>query len=142
MRKGLIVTLLLAAMLAGGLMFAVSLMEQQNQRQEIYRQQTQQLQQQTAKLNEKEAELNALIQRYENGQTDGAAQLAQLEEELAALEAQREELRVQLEQATADVDAMLQQLENDKDSDQSYYLEVYNALKEGLEKVKGYIAGN
>ena len=142
MRKGLIVTLLLAAMLAGGLMFAVSLMEQQNQRQEIYRQQTQQLQQQTAKLNEKEAELNALIQRYENGQTDGAAQLAQLEKELAALEAQREELRVQLEQATADVDAMLQQLENDKDSDQSYYLEVYNALKEGLEKVKGYIAGN
>ena len=142
MRKGLIVTLLLAAMLAGGLMFAVSLMEQQNQRQEIYRQQTQQLQQQTAKLNEKEAELNALIQRYENGQTDGAAQLAQLEEELAALEAQREELRAQLEQATADVDAMLQQLENDEDSDQSYYLEVYNALKEGLEKVKGYIAGN
>lgn len=142
MRKGLIVTLLLAAMLAGGLMFAVSLMEQQNQRQEIYWQQTQQLQQQTARLNEKEAELNALIQRYENGQTDGAAQLAQLEEELAALEAQREELRVQLEQATADVDAMLQQLENDKDSDQSYYLEVYNALKEGLEKVKGYIAGN
>ena len=142
MRKGLIVTLLLAAMLAGGLMYAVSLMEQQTQRQEVYQQQTQQLQQQTARLNEKEAELNALIQRYENGQTDGAAQLAQLQAELTELEAQKEELRVQLEQAIADVEAMRQQLENDEESDQSYYLEVYNALKEGLEKVKGYIAGN
>lgn len=141
MRKGLIVTLILAVMLTGAMMLSVFLMEEQAERQEVYRQQTQQLEQMAAKLDEKEAELNALVQRYEKGQTDGAVELEQLRKDLEALQAEKEDLRAQLEQATADVEAMRQQLANE-DSDQSYYLEVYNALTEGLNKVKGYIAGN
>jgi len=142
MKKGLIVTAFLAAMLAGALMLSVYLMEEKADRQSLYLQQTQLLQQQEAELEKKEAKLQELVQRYENGQTDGAAQLEQLRQELEELQIQRDDLRAQLEQATADVETLLQQLENDKESDQSYYLEVYNALKEGLEKVKGYIAGN
>lgn len=141
MRKGLIVTLILATMLTGVMMLSVFLMEEQAERQEVYRQQTQQLEQMAAKLDEKEAELNGLVQRYEKGQTDGAVELEQLRKDLKALQAEKEDLRAQLEQATADVEAMRQQLANE-DSDQSYYLEVYNALTEGLNKVKGYIAGN
>lgn len=141
MRKGLIVTAFLAAVLAGLMMVSVFLMEEKAQRQELYLQQTRQLAEQSAKLDEKEAELNALVQRYENGQTDGAAELNQLQQELEALQTEKADLQAQLEQAAADVEAMRQQLANE-DSDQSYYLEVYNALTEGLNKVKGYIAGN
>lgn len=141
MRKGLIVTAFLAAVLAGLMMVSVFLMEEKAQRQELYLQQTRQLAEQSAKLDEKEAELNALVQRYENGQTDGAAELNQLQQELEALQTEKTDLQAQLEQAVADVEAKREQLANE-DSDQSYYLEVYNALTEGLNKVKGYIAGN
>ena len=141
MRKGLIVTMILAAMLAGMLMFSVYLMEQKEERMELYHQQMHLLEEQAAKLDVKEAQLNELVQRYEEGRTDGAAELAAMEAELEALHAEKQELQLQLEQAIADVEAMRQQLENE-DSDQSYYLEVYNALTEGLNKVKGYIAGN
>ena len=141
MRKGLIVTLILAAMLAGMLMFSVYLMEQKEERMELYHQQMHLLEEQAAKLDVKEAQLNELVQRYEEGRTDGAAELAAMEAELEALQAEKQELQLQMEQAIADVEAMRQQLENE-DSDQSYYLEVYNALTEGLNKVKGYIAGN
>ena len=142
MKKGLIVTAILAAMLTGVLMFAAHLMEQKTDREALYLQQTQLLQQQEADLKEKEAKLQELVSRYEKGQTDGVAELEQLRQELAELQADRDEMKVQLEQAEADVEALRQQLAEDKESDQSYYLEVYNALKEGLEKVKGYIAGN
>lgn len=142
MKKGLIFTLFLAVLLTGAMIFSAYLMEQKTDRQELYRQQTQLLQQQEMEVLEKEAQLQELIRRYENGQTEGAAQLEQLRQELEELQTEREELRTQLAQATADVDALRQQLENDEESDQSYYLEVYNALKEGLKKVEGYIAGN
>lgn len=142
MKKGLIFTLFLAVLLTGAMVFSAYLMEQKADREELYRQQTQLLQQQEARLAEKEAQLQELVLRYENGQTEGAAQLEQLRQDLKDLEAEREDLRTQLEQATADVEALRQQLENDEESDQSYYLEVYNALKEGLKKVEGYIAGD
>ena len=141
MRKSLVVTAFLAAILAGLMVFSVYLMEARDQRQDAYRQQCQLLTQQETKLKEKEVHLQELIQRYENGQTDGALELAELQQQLAELEDQREDLRAQLKQAVLDVEAMRQQTA-DGDSDQSYYLEVYNALTEGLNKVKGYIAGN
>ena len=142
MKKGLIVTALLAAMLTGVLMFCAHMMEEKAERQALYQQQTQLLQQQEAELKEKEAKLAELVARYEKGQTDGIVELEQLRLKLETLQSEKEEMKTQLAQATADVEAMRQQLENDKESDQSYYLEVYNALKEGLNKVKGYIAGN
>lgn len=140
MRKGLIFTALLAAMLVGALVLSVSLMQQQNERQEVYLRQTQLLRQQSAELDRKETELNELVRRYENGLTDGTAELEALRQELEVLHDEKEALQAQLDQAIADVEAMRLQLENE-DSDQSYYLEVYNALTEGLNKVKGYIAG-
>ena len=142
MKKGLIFTLFLSVMLTGAMVFSVYLMEQKADREELYKEQTQILQQQEAQLAEKEAQFLELVQQYENGRTEGVVQLEQLRQDLKDLEAEREELRNLLVQATADVQALRQQLETDEESDQSYYLEVYNALKEGLEKVKGYITGN
>lgn len=138
MKKGLVFTALLALLLVGAMLFSVMLMQEQNQRVAEYNHQVQLLKEQEQKLADKEAELNALILRYEQGQTEGAAQLEALRAELEAQKAVRDRLQSQLDQSNLDLDATREQLKNEE-SDQSYYLEVYNALTEGLNKVKGYI---
>lgn len=138
MKKGLVFTALLALLLVGVMLFSVMLMQERNQRVAEYNHQVQLLKEQEQKLSDKEAELNALILRYEQGQTEGAAQLEALRAELEAQKAVRDRLQSQLDQSNLDLDATREQLKNEE-SDQSYYLEVYNALTEGLNKVKGYI---
>ena len=138
MKKGLVFTTLLALVLVGLMLFSVMLIQNRNQRVEEYNRQVQLLKEQEQKLADKEAELNALILRYEQGQTEGAAQLKELRAELEAQKAVRDRLQSQLDQSNLDLDATREQLKNEE-SDQSYYLEVYNALTEGLNKVKGYI---
>lgn len=141
MKKGLIFTTLLALLLVGVMLFSVMLIQEQNQRQAEYNRQVQLLKEQEQKLAEKEAELNALVLRYEQGLTEGVAELEKLRAELEATKIVRDKLQTQLEQSAADIKTTRQKLEAEE-SDQSYYLEVYNALTEGLNKVKGYIAGN
>lgn len=138
MKKGLVFTALLALLLVGAMLFSVMLMQERNQRVAEYNHQVQLLKEQEQKLADKEAELNALILRYEQGQTEGAAQLEALRAELEAQKAVRDRLQSQLDQSNLDLEAKREQLKNEE-SDQSYYLEVYNALTEGLNKVKGYI---
>lgn len=138
MKKGLVFTALLALLLVGVMLFSVMLMQERNQRVAEYNHQVQLLKEQEQKLSDKEAELNALMLRYEQGQTEGAAQLEALRAELEAQKAVRDGLQSQLDQSNLNLDATREQLKNEE-SDQSYYLEVYNALTEGLNKVKGYI---
>ena len=138
MKKGLVFTTLLALVLAGLMLFSVMLIQQRNQRVAEYKHQLQLLEEQEQKLAEKETELNVLVLRYEQGLTDGVAELEDLKAERDALMAVRDKLKAQLEQSDANLEATREQLKNEE-SDQSYYLEVYNALTEGLNKVKGYI---
>ena len=84
MKKGLVFTALLALLLVGAMLFSVMLMQERNQRVAEYNHQVQLLKEQEQKLADKEAELNALILRYEQGQTEGAAQLEALRAELEA----------------------------------------------------------
>lgn len=141
MKKGLILTAFLALVLVAAMVFSVQLMQEQVRVEETYNRQCQMLEQQAQKIAEKEAELETLIQRYELGLTEGAAEIQALQKELGAVQAEKNDLQAQLDQIAADIENTRLQLENE-DSDQSYYLEVYNALTEGLNKVKGYIAGN
>ena len=138
MKKGLIFTTLLALLLAGLMVFSVMLIQSHNQRQDEYEHQVQLLKEQKQKLAEKEAELDVLVLRYEQGLTEGAAELEALRAELEATKTVRDKLQAQLEQSAADIEATREKLKAEE-SDQSYYLEVYNALTEGLNKVKGYI---
>jgi len=138
MKKGLVFTTLLALVLAGLMLFSVMLIQQRNQRVAEYKHQLQLLEEQEQKLAEKETELNVLVLRYEQGLTDGVAELEDLKAERDALMVVRDKLKAQLEQSDANLEATREQLKNEE-SDQSYYLEVYNALTEGLNKVKGYI---
>ena len=139
MKKGLIFTTLLALVLVGLMLFSVMLMQNRNERIAEYNRQVQLLKEQEQKLAEKETELNVLVLRYEQGLTDGTAELEALRAELEALKTVRNKLQTQLEQSNLDLEATREKLKNEE-SDQSYYLEVYNALTEGLEKVKGYIS--
>ena len=140
MKKGLILTTLLALVLAGAMLFSVQLMQEQEQRQTEYNRQVQLLKEQEQILAAKEAELNVLVLRYEQGMTEGVAELDALRAELEATKIVRDKLLTQLDQSAVDIETTRQKLEAEE-SDQSYYLEVYNALTEGLNKVKGYIAG-
>ena len=139
MKKGLVFTTLLALVLVGLMLFSVMLIQNRNQRVEEYNRQVQLLKEQEQKLADKEAELNVLVLRYEKGLTEGSAELDALHAELAALKTVRDKLQTQLEQSALEIEATREKLKNEE-SDQSYYLEVYNALTEGLEKVKGYIS--
>ena len=141
MKKGLVFTTLLALMLVGLMLFSVMLIQNRNQRVAEYNRQIQLLKEQEQKLADKEAELNVLVMRYEQGLTEGNVELEALRAELEALKTVRDKLQTQLEQSALDIEATREKLKNEE-SDQSYYLEVYNALKEGLQKVEGYIAGN
>lgn len=139
MKKGLIFTTLLALVLVGLMLFTVVLIQEHNQREAEYDRQVQLLKEQEQKLAEKEAELKVLELRYEQGMTDGKAKLEELRAELEATKTVRDKLQAQLDQSVADIEATRERLKNEE-SDQSYYLEVYNALTEGLNKVKGYIS--
>ena len=139
MKKGLVFTTLLALVLAGLMVFSVMLMQNRNQRVAEYNRQVQLLKEQEQKLADKEAELNVLVLRYEQGLTEGTAELEALRAELEALKTVRDKLQTQLEQSALDIESTREKLKNEE-SDQSYYLEVYNALTEGLNKVKGYIS--
>lgn len=139
MKKGLVFTTLLALVLVGLMLFSVMLIQNRNQRVEEYNRQVQLLKEQEQKLADKEAELNVLVLRYEKGLTEGSAELDALRAELAALKTVRDKLQTQLEQSALEIEATREKLKNEE-SDQSYYLEVYNALTEGLNKVKGYIS--
>ena len=141
MKKGLVFTTLLALILVVLMLFSVMLIQNRNQRVAEYDRQVQLLKEQEQKLEQKETELSILELRYEQGLTEGTAELEKLQAELAALKVVRDKLQAQLEQSNVDLEATREKLKNEE-SDQSYYLEVYNALTEGLNKVKGYIAGN
>ena len=139
MKKGLVFTTLLALVLVGLMMFTVMLIQEHNQREAEYDRQVQMLKEQEQKLADKEAELEVLELRHEQGMTDGKAKLEELRAELEATKTVRDKLQAQLDQSAADIETTRERLKNEE-SDQSYYLEVYNALTEGLNKVKGYIS--
>ena len=139
MKKGLVFTTLLALVLVGLMMFTVMLIQEHNQREAEYDRQVQMLKEQEQKLADKEAELQVLELRHEQGMTDGKAKLEELRAELEATKTVRDKLQAQLDQSAADIETTRERLKNEE-SDQSYYLEVYNALTEGLNKVKGYIS--
>lgn len=69
------------------------------------------------------------------------AEMAQLQEQNAALTEENTQMTAdgtaldsQISEKQADYDA--------KASDNEYYVSIYNSLKEGMEKVEGYIDGN
>ncbi len=73
------------------------------------------------------------------GEINGKIQ--RLREEIAMLEGQKEEINAEIPRLEQELETLAQECAA-LEEENEYYLEVYNELKEGLEKVKGYIAGD
>lgn len=135
MKKNIILTSGLAVLLTGALTAAVFLHGSYAQALTQYESQYAQLAAQQQMLEEKQSELNALLALEE----EKAAQAAQLDADAAILEAEKDALIAEINSLYADLE-ILRHNTQDPNNDQSYYLEVYDALTEGLNKVKQYLA--
>lgn len=143
MKLRLIAAVLLIAALFGLLTLAGHLRDRHNQTLAQYRSETAALEQRAAELAEKQEELEKLLEE-ETREQEYVAQVNEKIQELTAqvqqLEAEKAELAAEAEQLQASIDML--RSDQAEDSDESYYLEVYDALTEGLNKVKEYLAGH
>ena len=94
-------------------------------------------------LMQREAEINALENTLA-GMEDAAcadlnARIARIREEIAMLENQTGDISREIDDLSTQLEELKTQLEALQEEN-TYYQEVYNELKKGLEKVKGYIA--
>ena len=138
MKQRIILAVLLVAIICECGWLAMMKQNELEQAQLHYEQVTAEIAQRTEELEQLEAELNALNAKLEEMKN---AELAELQQEIDAMEAQKTDILGQIESIKLAIEDAKQ---NPKEeiNDYSYYEEVYNALKEGLEKVKGYLAGN
>ena len=144
LRKRLVVGAALALVLTLLMIMLAYLSGAYRQVMDAYAVQTAMLQEREQQVQEKEAELaalkaehDALVTKVENRRAAAEAGLAKADE----MEREKEALMQQTEQILAEIEAKRQELAA-AGGDESYYLEVYNALTEGLEKVKESLAGN
>lgn len=96
------------------------------------------IQAKTDALAEKQAVLDALSDADALAKE---AEAARLSESAGTLKAEAQALAEQIEALMLTLEEKQQAVETSQE-DLAYYTEVYDALKEGLEKVEGYIAGN
>lgn len=95
-----------------------------------------QLRQREREVDQLQAELDGM-ENTACGEIDAETQ--RLREEIAMLDGQKEDISGEIESLTKQLEELKVQLDALQEENE-YYLEVYNELKEGLEKVKGYIA--
>lgn len=138
MKQRIILAVLLIAIICECGWLAMMKHSELEQAQMYYEQGAAEIARRTKELEELEDKLNALNVQFE----------AMKDAEMAVLQRQIDEMEAQKTDILAQIESMKLAIEegklNPKEeiNDYSYYEEVYNALKEGLEKVKGYIAGN
>jgi len=143
MKFRIVAALVLALILAGLVYMAGELKQSFMLKQEEYNRDCAILATHEAELGELEHRVQTLLDEVAR-QEAMAAELTNSAEVLETEKETLEEEKAALAEEIEEIEAQLQQLREttDKDSDEAYYLEVYDALTEGLEKVKGYLAGN
>lgn len=140
MRKYLVVTVLLSAVLMGLMLLCAKSVIQTDAVQVEIQSQSLQIESKKEQLVQKEQELAQLTAQLEKD-PEADQEWIRLQEEVQQMEAQKADLEAQVQQVGAELEALKQKLRNE-DTDQSYFFEVYNALTKGLNDVKGYISGN
>lgn len=138
MKTRIIAAIVLAAAVCGLLWLSMEKREEYRQKLSAYEEAVQKMEQQELLVQEKQAQLDALT-------TDKADQLAAdaqgLEQEAARLEQEIADLQTQIAAIRDALDNPSEE-EAAKKEEMDYLDQVYQALQEGYEKVKGYIAGN
>ena len=144
LRKRLVLGAVLALLLTAMMGMLAYLSGAHRQLSETYEVQAALLAERMEQLQEKEAELAALEEKNNALAADLQGRYDKAEE----LQVQAEQIQQEKAAILAQTEQLLQDIENkrqeltDSAGDPSYYLEVYDALTEGLNKVKGYLSGN
>lgn len=143
MKIKLIAMVLLAAALAALVIYAGNLKDDYQQTLENYQSECVALEAKAQELAEKQAHLEQLLEQEAEQQiyeADLKVSIEQLQQQLQQIEDEKTQVK-------ADTEKLLQEIADIRadqtgESDEAYYLEVYDALTEGLNKVKEYLAGN
>lgn len=138
MKQRIILAVLLIAIICECGWLAMMKQSELEQAKLHYEQVTAEIAGRTGELEQLAQELDALNAELEEIK---AGEMADLQQQIDAMETRKAELQAQIESMKLAIEEGKQ---NPKEeiNDYSYYEEVYNALEEGLEKVKGYLAGN
>ena len=138
MKQRIILAVLLIAIICECGWLAMMKQSELEQAKLHYEQVTAEIARRTGELEQLAQELDALNAELEEIK---AGEMADLQQQIDAMETRKAEFQAQIESMKLAIEEGKQ---NPKEeiNDYSYYEEVYNALEEGLEKVKGYLAGN
>ena len=138
MKKHIIGAIVLAVMVCGLMWLAMEKREEYHVKLSAYEEAYEEMKQQELLVQEKQAQLAALTTDKADKLTADAQALEQeaekLEQEIQVLQAQIETLQTSLDDLSEEQQANKEEMD--------YLDQVYQALQEGYEKVKGYIAGN
>ena len=138
MKIRIVAAIVLAAMVGGLFWLSMEKREQYRQELAVYEEAAQKMEQQALLVQEKQARLEALTTEKADRFAADAKALAQeaalREQEILALQAEIDTLQETLDSLSGEAQA--------KQEEMDYLDQVYQALQEGYEKVKGYIAGN
>ena len=138
MKIRVIAAIVLAAMVGGLFWLSMGKREQYRQELAVYEEAAQKMERQALLVQEKQARLDALTTEKADRLTADAKALeqetAQLEQDILTLQGEIEALQGTLDELSGEAQA--------KQEEKNYLDQVYQALQEGYEKVKGYIAGN
>ena len=138
-----IAAVLLAALLGLLLYMAGEMDERYQQKMLVYESESAKLAEYEQQLTQLDAQVQELLQKQAALEAEAeelSCTAEELEAQCAALEAEKPVLLAEIQQIEAEL-KMLRET-TDETSDDAYYLEVYDALTEGLETVKGYLTGN
>lgn len=138
MKLRIIAAVLLAAMVCGFMWLSMEKREEYQVKLAAYEEAYEKMRQQEQTVQEKQAALDALTTDKADSRAAEAEALRQeaeaLEQEMLALQTEIANLRGTLDGLSGDA--------QEKQEEMDYLDQVYQALQEGYEKVKGYIAGN
>ena len=138
MKRSIIVAIVLAAAVCGLMWLSMEKREEYHAKLSAYEEAYGEMEKQEQLVQEKQAQLAALTtDKADKQNADAQAlqqQASQLEQEILELQAQIEALQTSLDD--------MSEAYQDKQEEMDYLDQVYQALQEGYEKVKGYIAGN
>lgn len=138
MKIRIVAAIVLAAMVGGLFWLSMEKREEYQVKLTAYEEAVEKMEQQALMVQEKQARLEALTtEKADRFAADVKAleqETAQLEQDILTLQGEIETVQGMLDELSGEVQA--------KQEEMDYLDQVYQALQEGYEKVKGYIAGN
>lgn len=138
MKLRILIAVLLVVVIAELCWFAFALEQDYGLALERNQYEVGQLQQREQEVTQLQADLDGMV---DNARAEVDAKTQQIREQIQALSTQKEDVSAEVEKLSGELETLKQEYEA-LDEKNQYFIEVYNELKAGLEKVKGYLSDN